>query len=305
MDTDTLSETQPAPKVEAVKLSPFMKCLGGKTKMLGSLLSHFPKDFADAEYTYCEAFLGGGSLLLSLLSSNPDLKAYVNDFNYDTFNLWAQVGNRPEELMTLTEEHRQNNSKEYFLQVRAGLSPSTIGLDVDTREALIRASDFLYLNKTAFNGLVRYNSKGEFNSPYGSYVKPCIYERSNIIGASKALTNVSLSNLDFDKFIDWVLSEATGNILVYLDPPYIPLTPTANFTSYTSKGFNLGDHHRLRAALDKLNAKGIKFMLSNSKTSLTEEIFKGYNFHDTTGLRSINCVGKKRGPVGEYIITNY
>lgn len=298
-------------------IKPPFKIPGGKTKLLPSLIKHLPKTLLkDQDWSYVEPFLGGGALFLKLKSENKVSQCFLNDYNFDIWNIWTVLKNSLSSLDTYCLEYQNSNSKEFFLKIRSGLTPVQIE-NINSSEFTVptgpeRAAQFLYLNKTCFNGLIRYNSSGEFNSPYGSYKNPEILDLVNATKINSLLNgNIKISWSDFQASIENIIKLVSqGRLdprktLVYLDPPYLPITKTANFTSYTKSGFGLHDQKRLRTCLDSLHAVGVKFMLSNSFSSLTREVFKGYKFHKISAPRSVGAHKDTRKKVFEYIIKNY
>lgn len=272
-------------------LKPITKWVGGKRQLLDDLNALKPEKFN----RYFEPFIGGGAFLFSLAPEN----AVINDFNSDLVNLYRVVKDKPKELISKLEEHAKNNAKEYYLDLR----------ELDRSEAINQLSDvekaarILYMLKVDFNGLYRVNSKNQFNVPYGRYKNPKIADHDNIMSVSNFFNESKIEILNGD-FADAVKSAETGDF-VYFDPPYIPVTPTAAFTSYTSAGFNIADQERLRDLFFELDKKGVNVMLSNSDVGLVHELYKGANIHLVQAKRSINSKGDKRGKVGEVIITNY
>lgn len=288
------------------KLEPFFKCLGGKRQLLSELHERLPKDFFTNKYTYIEPFVGGGALALSILQKNPKQKIILNDYNLHISNLWKTVRYNPEKLISeYNELVIKPYEKETFLEIR-DLINSTKGLT----ESIIAyspniAAQFLYLNKNCFNGLIRYNKNGEFNSPFGSYKKVQTYNKDLILNVSKCLKNIPIYSLDFQQLIIETKITSKKNCLFYFDPPYAPLSKTSNFTSYTKQGFSTYDQFRLKSTIEFLDLLGIKFILSNSDSDLVNKLYSAYNVHKVRASRSINSKGSKRGKITEYIITNY
>lgn len=292
---------------------PIVKIAGGKTRMLPTLLEHLPKDFHKKEYTYVEPFLGGGSFGIYLTQTNLKInKVYFNEFNYDLFNLWNVVKSNLDSLIAELDVRKSKNSEEFFYNVRSNfIEYNLIKDEIDTHSLsfkINRAADFLYLNKTCFNGLIRYNKKGKFNSPYGKYPKPpAIYDEDNLKKISSILKKVSLTLGDFESSIKSLLNsnKLSENTLVYMDPPYIPESPTSNFVDYTYAGFNYSDHIRMRKLVDILTDRGIKVLISNSDTPMTREIYKGYKIRSVLNNRSIGARASTRGKTKELLIKNY
>jgi len=302
-----------------LNFKPFIKIAGGKTALIPDLLSLLPEDFDKTVKYYSEPFLGGGALFLHLLGSQGHkIKDYkLNEFNRDLLKLWCTILNaRDLQFSSFIEDVKSlelGHCPEQYYRVRANLR--TINEDIYDRESSFSAR-FLYLNKACFNGLIRYNLKGEFNSPVGSYKKVKVADEGALNrlrafltqGPDYLVTNVSVHNKDFADVVEYAIesdSSKDKNKFFYLDPPYIPLSKTANFTQYSPTGFNEYDHWRLLSSLKLINSSGARFMLSNSDTPLTRHIFKDFNIHQVLCRRNINSKGDKRGKVSELVITNY
>jgi DNA adenine methylase len=273
------------------KLKPFFKCPGGKTKLLAELHSNLPKDYQD--HKYVELFLGGGALFLSLLQSEMS-EFYINDYNFDTFNLWSTLINDPSKL-NYTEE------QDYY---KNRLKLNTVTLSPEER-----ASTFLYLNKNCFNGLIRYNSSGKFNSPAGKYARIQMPNMQLINDLSQAINSklVHLSNSDFKGYFDTHFSSKSclNGWFFYFDPPYIPISSTSNFTDYTQQGFNIEGQLKLVECMNKINELGGKFLLSNSSSPIALDLYKDYNIVNIKALRTINSKVQNRGPILEILVKNY
>jgi DNA adenine methylase len=166
-----------------------------------------------------------------------------------------------------------------------------------------RASRIIYLNKTCFNGLYRVNNAGEFNAPFGRYKNPNIVNEPTLRAVSKYLNanEIELFNGDYEP----VLDNLDQHSFVYLDPPYHPVSVNSNFTGYVQGGWNMFDQIRLREACDKLHAKGVKFLLSNSSSGFIKDQYKNYNINIIKANRAINSDGANRGEVDEFLIRNY
>lgn len=287
----------------------FLKTAGGKSYLLNQILANLPDDI---DY-YLEPFLGGGSVFLGLLEGKliTQKKSFLSDINLDTMSAWYAVQNHPDALMEGLSILKESHSRERYLAERDYFN-STVKKDLKN---IFVANSYIYLNHTCFNGLSRYNSSGKFNSPPGSYKNPSIFDRDIILNCNKSLNKTTLLNMDFDKSIDFVIKKLgltrdsrpvlKKPLFVYLDPPYLPASSTANFTSYSSAGFSVSDHYRLKAKMDYLTALGAKVMLSNSKSPMTEFIFKGYRFIEVSNRRQIAAKGDCRKNTKEYLIVNY
>jgi DNA adenine methylase len=161
-----------------------------------------------------------------------------------------------------------------------------------------RAAAFIYLNKTCYNGLWRVNSKGAFNVPMGRYEDPSILDPANLEAASSVLAGAELHVQPYGA----VAAEARRGDFVYFDPPYQPLTPTANFVSYTADCFGEDDQRALAELVHGLAARGVHVMVSNSDTPLIRTIYRGLKQHVVLAARAINSRAAGRAPVRELVI---
>jgi len=271
-------------------VAPVLKWVGGKRQLLEALIPLLPNKIT----TYCEPFVGGGALLFDL---QPKI-AYVNDINDELIRVYNVIKNDVEALITALQDFK--NEADYFYSVRDWDRNKTKYSSLSDIE---KAARIIFLNKTCYNGLFRVNNAGEFNSPFGNYRNPNIVNAPTLRAVSSYFNTatVHLSLLDYKKILD-TLPKGT---FVYLDPPYDPVSDTANFTGYSRGGFSQMDQIALRSACDELNAKGIKFMLSNSATEFIKEQYDAYNITIVQAKRAINSDSTKRGEVDEVVVRNY
>ncbi len=265
------------------RIKPPIKWAGGKTQLLSQLRPLFPEGFN----LYLEPFVGGGAVFFDL---QPN-RAVLIDSNFELINFYQVVKNNLEELLRDLKKHK--NSKEYYYKIRS--------LDPDQMDSIERASRFLYLNKTCFNGLWRVNKRGKFNVPFGRYKNPNYGDKENLYMVSAALKNAEIICDDFSIVTDYV----TPGDFVYFDPPYHPLSKTASFTSYTEDCFSEKDQVRLSEIFRALDAEGCYVMLSNSDTEFIRGLYRGYDIRVVHAKRAINSKGTKRGPIIELVIRNY
>jgi DNA adenine methylase len=273
---------------------PFVKWAGGKRQLIPILSENLPQTMG----TYFEPFLGGGALLFYILSERTGQKCGISDLNSDLVLTYITIRDKPDELINSLKNHAKNyqkDSKSYFYSIR----------ESNPRSAVEKTSRLLFLNRTCFNGLYRVNSKGKFNVPLGRYTNPNIVNEENIHSVSQVLQSrkVSIKCRDFES----VLDEAKKDDLVYFDPPYQPVSSTANFTSYTHKSFTYNDLKRLAKLCLKLDSKGCKVMLSNSNSQEVADMFaeKQWQLKKIKANRSINSNSKKRTGHFELLIKNY
>ena len=266
---------------------PIVKWVGGKRQLMFELLKNMPK----AHNRYFEPFIGGGALFFELQPQN----GYISDKNEELINLYSVVRDDVYELIDDLNKHKV--TKEYFLKIR----------NLDRTEKYNKLSDiqkasrFIYLNRTCFNGMYRVNSQGQFNVPFGNYKNPRIVDTENLINCSKLLKNTEIYCADFSE----ILNKVQKGDFVYFDPPYVPLNETSSFTSYTKDGFDLDMQFKLRDVCDELDSMGVMFMLSNSDTKLVNELYSNYEIKKVFASRAINANGNGRGKITEVLVRNY
>ena len=243
---------------------------------------------------YFEPFLGGGALFFTLYQKGF-LKDNVilNDKNKELINTYKILQNHLSELLKILENFQRNHNKEHFYTIR-NLDRNKEFVNEDST---FRAARFIYLNKTCFNGLCRYNAKGEFNTPLGSYKNPKIYEKEVLLNASLSLQKVQIYNDDFERICGW----AKKNDFIYFDPPYYPLSKTSSFVSYTDV-FLEQEQIRLAKLFKELDSKGVKVLQSNSNTPFIRELYKVFEIIELKAKRAINCKGERRGEITELLI---
>lgn len=272
---------------------PFVKWAGGKRQLVPVIERHIPKEYG----TYYEPFLGGGAVLFHLLCKNPDMKCHVSDLNSDLVLSYVTIRDRPDSLIESLQNHAKNYHKKpdsYYYSVRQD----------EPKSQIEKVSRLLFLNRTCFNGLYRVNSKGKFNVPLGRYSNPNIVNEENIFAVSNTLRSkkIQISCRDFSS----VLQDAKKGDFVYFDPPYQPVSKTANFTSYTNRDFTYDDLQKLVEVSESLDEKGCKVLHSNSNSKEVKGLFpKGWKIVEIAANRAINSDSKKRSGHTELLIKNY
>ncbi len=293
MESQINPETAPNPSLgrasqaEPKAARPFVKWAGGKGRLLQSLLQRVPEKFG----TYFEPFLGGGALFFALQPK----KAVLSDMNTELITTFTVVRDDVESLIEHLRTHKPN--RRHFQKVRE----QDRRADFWTFPAVERASRFIFLNKTCFNGLCRVNSDGQFNVPYGMYKNPKILDEVNLRACSKALQKVTLS---IEPYLN-VLQKAAKGDFIYFDPPYVPLTVTSSFVSYSEDGFSMTNQQELAQLLYALDKKGVQFMLTNSNTPASHELYREFQIDLVDSPRSVSADGSKRGPVKDVLVRNY
>jgi len=286
---------------------PFVKSAGGKTQLLPELMKYVPENFGH----YYEPFIGGGALFfhlyaLGLFRSSPTTQsgpvATIGDSNELLIKTYRAIRNDVDTLIEWLRGHERNyiegNEQQraaYFQSLREALgTPGNYGPDAN------EAARYISLNKTAFNGLMRFNKAGKYNVPHGRYANPTICDEENLRACSEALQWARIPHADFEVTV----ATAKRGDLVYMDCPYAPVSSTANFTSYTKDGFGIEDQKRLRDCARTLKARGVHVILSNADVPLVRDLYDiGFNLHEVQARRNVNSVATKRGKVGELIIT--
>lgn len=266
---------------------PIVKWVGGKRQLMFELLKNMPKSYN----RYFEPFIGGGALFFELQPQN----GYISDMNEELINLYTVVKDDVYKLIDDLNKHKV--SKEYFLKIRNLDRTEKYNSLSDVK----KASRFIYLNRTCFNGMYRVNSQGQFNVPFGNYKNPRIVDAENLINCSKLLKNTEICCADFSE----ILNKVQKGDFVYFDPPYVPLNETSSFTSYTKDGFDLDMQFKLRDVCDELDSMGVMFMLSNSDTKLVNELYSSYEIKKVFASRAINANGNGRGKITEVLVRNY
>jgi len=275
-----------------IKAQPFIKWVGGKRGLLKQILPFINNNFKN----YHEPFLGGGAVFFELFSLGllQDKKIFLSDLNSELINTYKVVQNIPNDLILNLENYKKNHSKEFYYKIRELDRKSNF----QELSEIERATRFIYLNKTCFNGLYRVNKKGFFNTPIGSYKNPNIADKETILSSSKALQNVILLNQSFEKVINIVQKDD----LVYLDPPYYPLNATSHFTSYDSNIFLDHQQKELFQIFQELEQLGVQTLQSNSDTDFIKNLYKDYRVNTVFANRFINSKANNRGKISEIII---
>ena len=272
-------------------VTPFLKWVGGKRQLIPEIKRLLPRGLAN--HLYCEPFIGGGALFFELQPK----RAVINDYNGELINVYRVIRENPDEL--IEDLRRHENTASYFYSLRAlDRNPG-----FDLLGDIQRASRIIYLNKTCYNGLYRVNNEGQFNAPFGKYKNPNIVNEPIIRAVSKYLRSneIRIYNDDYEA----VLRDMPNNAFVYLDPPYHPISESSNFTGYVQGGWSEEDQIRLRDDCNRLNERGIRFLLSNSAAAFIKEIYNGYDIHTVRATRAVNSVSTGRGEVDELLIRNY
>ncbi|CAE6917417.1 Dam family site-specific DNA-(adenine-N6)-methyltransferase [Vibrio alginolyticus] len=260
----------------------FLKWAGGKYGLVEDIQRHLPP-----ARKLVEPFVGAGSVFL-----NTDYDQYLlADINPDLINLYNLLKARPEEYISEAKRWfvAENNRKEAYLSIRAEFN--------NTEDVMYRSLAFLYMNRFGFNGLCRYNKKGGFNVPFGSYKKPYFPEAELEFFAEKAKKATFVCEGYPETF-----RRARKGSVVYCDPPYAPLSNTANFTSYAGNGFTLDDQAALADIAERTaTERAIPVLISNHDTTLTRRLYHGADLSVVKVKRTISRNGSGRNKVDELL----
>ncbi len=291
-------------------LKPFIKWVGGKTQLLTDIYNNLPENKDDIT-TYIEPFIGGGSVLFNISKEFKSLNTIIiNDLNTKLIYTYKSIKEQPDIIckkLKILQETYYNKSYEekekYYYEIRNEFN-NNINID----------SNFIFLNKTGFNGLYRENKAGMFNTPWNKSKTPCIYDEENIYDVSEFLNkyNIIILNDSYSNVLnnrDQLFNKRT---FIYMDPPYRPITKSSAFTAYTKSGFNDESQKQLKTFCDILNNKGCYWLLSNSdpknsdiNDNFFDDLYNEYNIIRVNAKRNINSKGDKRGNISELLIKNY
>jgi DNA adenine methylase len=266
-----------------IRIKPFLKWAGGKTRLLPALRESLPPRFN----RYFEPFIGGGAFFFDL---SPD-DAILGDSNPELINCYQVVRKSPRNLIAELSKLRVKESEFYRLRE----------LESVKLPPVVRAARLIYLNKTCYNGLYRVNRQGRFNTPYGRHSNVTLVDPENLMAASALLRRAQLLCADFTT----ILESAGKGDFIYLDPPYVPVGRFSDFKRYTKDQFYEADQERLARTFHELSAKGCFILLSNSFNEKTAKLYSKFLQRTVKMPRFVNCKGEGRGHVDELLISNY
>lgn len=264
---------------------PLIKWVGGKRQVLPLLLLKVPKRIK----TYHEPFVGGGALFFALRAQGRIPRAVLADSNERLMRTYRGVQLRPEEVIRELGAYRYEREAYYTARANEPVG----GSDVEI------AAWFLYLNRAGFNGLWRVNRHGRCNVPFGRHANPTICDVDRIREVSAALQGVDLLVEDFGR----VDTRAVKDDFVYVDSPYVPLSATSSFTSYTAGGFDDAEQVRLRDLVRTLRDRDVRVLASNSSAPRVRELYAGFTLEEVDARRAVNCQAERRGSVRELLIS--
>lgn len=301
---------------------PFLKWAGGKGRLLPQLDRHFPTALKTGQIDrYVEPFVGSGAVFLYVAQTYSVSEFWIADVNPELVLAYRTIREaveatiaRLQALETAYLRRDVASRKAFYYHVRSQFNAGRALVDPSGDftqfgdRGIDRTVQLIFLNRTCFNGLFRVNSRGEFNVPAGRYKNPRICHADNLRRVSDILQRTTIHQGDFQTCADWVGDRS----FVYFDPPYKPLSKTANFIEYASGKFDDGEQLRLRDFYRQLDRRGAKLMLSNSDPTNADAgdrffdlAYADYRIERVRAARNINSNAAKRGDVREVLILNY
>lgn len=261
---------------------PFLKWAGGKHKLAPFIASHLPNN----NQRLIEPFVGSASVSLFLEFD----EYYLNDSNADLINLYQTLKQERYEFIEYTQSffNENYNTESQFYELRE--------LFNSTQNMIEKSALFIYLNRHAFNGLCRYNKSGKFNVPFGKYKSP-YFPKNEMVNFINKSDRMQFFCGDFALMFD----DVNVDDVVYCDPPYLPLSDTANFTNYDKNAFNFNDQNRLAMLAQQKNAHTNRILISNHDTKLARELYQGAEIKSILVQRNISAKGESRKKVGEIL----
>jgi DNA adenine methylase len=305
-------------KLKETPAKPFLKWAGGKGQLLDAFQKFYPAKLREGGIeNYCEPFVGGGAVFFDIAQKFSIKSALLCDINEDLIltylviqkkvpNLMEQLDRFQNQYLKLNEEKRT----EYYYQMREQFNAQKESMNYSriSNKWIERAAQIIFLNRTCFNGLFRFNSKGEFNVPQGRYKNPKILDAENLVKVSQLLSVAEIQKADFRE----IKKRVNENTFVYYDPPYRPLNQTSSFTAYSKNNFGDPEQIALATLFSELNQKGVKQMLSNSdpknhnpEDHFFDDLYKDFQIFRIPARRAINSAGEKRQAINEIVVTNY
>lgn len=296
--------------------TPFIKWAGGKSKLAPIIENRIEKSigFENIEH-YIEAFTGGGALFFYLIERHKFETITLIDINIELINTYRAIKKQPYLLMEILDEMQltyntlpsEDEKSIYYYSIRAQFNELEDKNFLNKTIDYNRSAQFVFLNKTCFNGLYRENSKGKYNVPFGKRKEVNLYELNNILEINTLLQNVNIVAGDYTLAKDYL----SPNTLVYFDPPYRPITGTAAFTAYTKGGFNDDNQRELAKFCRYISDNDSFFALSNSdpyngniKDNFFDNLYRGFEIHRIHAARAIAARSSSRKSVTEMLIVN-
>jgi len=302
----------------SVGAKPFLKWVGGKRQLLTQFENLYPSELKQKKIkNYYEPFVGGGAVFYDVAQNYEIKNAFLYDINDELIISYKVIQKDVSKLLEflygydkLYKHFSEIKQQEFYYDIRHkyNLDRSNINYEKYDEKWIPRVAQTIFLNKTCFNGLFRFNSKGGFNTPQGNYKNPNIVDESNLLNVSKLLEIATIKKADFRE----VKRDVKDNSFLYFDPPYRPISKSASFTAYNKSGFSEFEQFQLAELFIGLDKFGHKLMLSNSdpknidpNDNFFDNIYSNFKISRVDAKRSINSDGTKRNLIKEIVVTNY
>ncbi|WP_292489657.1 DNA adenine methylase [Methanoculleus sp. 10] len=297
---------------------PFLKWAGGKAQLLDAFTRRVPQGLHEGTLPiFVEPFMGGGAVYFHFNSIFRFKECHIFDINEELVLAYSVVKNDVRGLIDylagisdgyLSKSDAGRKDFYYAMRDTFNRTKGAVNFRQYSEDWIERAGQFIFLNRTCFNGLYRVNSRGGFNVPFGRYQNPTILHEDVLRADAELLRNTTIHLGDFMQSEPYISEET----FVYFDPPYRPLNRTSSFTQYAKEGFTDEEQRRLAAYYARCNARGARLMLSNSDPKnvdpddeFFDDLYAGYHIDRVPARRMINCDGTGRGEIYEIIVTNY
>jgi DNA adenine methylase len=305
-------------EVHQVVAKPFLKWAGGKAQLIEKFQALYPNQLKQKKIkNFFEPFLGSGAVFFDIAQNYGIDTACLYDINEELILTYRVIQQDVSKLLDFLYRYQRNYLKldgkkrtEFFYEQRVNYNLQRFNIDYNnySEQWFPRAAQLIFLNRTCYNGLYRVNSKGEFNSPAGDYVNPTICDEENLLAVHRVLQIAEIKRADFRQ----VVADLKTKSFVYFDPPYRPISNTANFKSYSRQPFADPEQIQLAKLFKQLDKLGAQVMLSNSDPrnnnpadDFFDTLYRGYTITRIPAKRMINSNPKKRGAINEIVVTNY
>lgn len=270
-------------KTEKNELVPFLKWAGGKRWFIDRHRHLFPPVFD----TYHEPFLGSGAIFFAL---NPT-KGMLSDLNPDLVNAYNVIKNDWKDLIENLKKHQENHCLDYYYKIREQI----------LRNPINRAAQFIYLNRTCWNGLYRVNLKGKFNVPIGTKTS-VILNTDDFKSMSRILQKVSIESLDFETAVN----KACEKDFIFIDPPYTVKHNFNGFTKYNERLFSWNDQVRLRDAVLRAVSRGVKVLITNADHPSIRDLYINFKSKKSVPRASVLAAhSRHRSQISEFIVRSW
>jgi DNA adenine methylase len=297
---------------------PFLKWAGGKGQLIAKFQDLYPEQLRERKIkNFYEPFLGSGAVFFDVAQHYNIASAYLYDINDELILAYRVIQKDVASLLEILGRYQsiyrpldKQQRQKYFYHQRAdyNLERSALNYSRYSDAWLERAAQLIFLNKTCFNGLYRVNAKGDFNSPVGDYTNPTICDEQNLMAVNRVLQIAEIKKADFKT----IITDVKTNAFVYFDPPYRPISKTANFKTYSQLDFTDNDQRELAEVFKQLDKRGAQMMLSNSDPknldptdNFFDDLYEDYNIMRVPATRKINSDAAKRGTINEIVVMNY